>query len=230
MRGRLAGRPLTVVVTGDGERNARRGVRALEAVAPSRLLVIGVAGALAPDLPPGSLVVGARVIGEDGATFVAEPELVDLAAAAGARVGVVATTRRILDTPEAKAALRERAARNGAPPPGAAAGRGRAAGLPDVVDMESAIYAAAASRLALPWVVVRSVSDGARERLPAWLDRCRDEGGAVRRGEVFGRALARPWTLPALLRLRGTVRRGGERLAGVVEAVLAGPGADETGR
>lgn len=207
--GRLGGLPVVVGVTGDGERNARAGVAALLAeTSPARLVVLGVAGGLVPELRPGSLVVGGRVLRQGGEPLAAPESLTELASrATGAAVGVVVTAGRLLDTPASKAAFRERWVVNG--------------GLPAVVDLESAFYAAAAQEAGIPWLVLRCVSDGASEELPAFLDGCRDAGGAVRRAAVLGRALTCPAAIPSLLRLRRRVREGGTLLADAVERLLA---------
>lgn len=190
------------MVTGDGPRNAREGLRrALESVRPARVLVVGVAGGLAPDLPPGSLVVGRRVVDGKGSELEPDEPLTAAITAGGARRGVVVTVSRIVDTPESKAALR----RSG----------------PDVVDLESACYATEAERASLPWAVLRVVSDAAGEGLPSYLEGCRDARGAIRRGAVARGAVLRPWTIPTLLRLRRRVREGAARLADAVEAAVA---------
>ena len=46
-------------------------------------------------------------------------------------------------------------------------------------------YAAAAQAAAIPWIVLRAVSDRADEALPALLNRCRNDGGAVNRSRVL---------------------------------------------
>lgn len=216
VRGRLAGRELALIVTGDGAGNAGPGLRrALRVVEPGRLVVIGVGGGLAPELAPGSLVVGRRVVDAGGRVLVADPELVEAARDAlrrNAREGVVATLARLADTPARKAALRS----------GGRFGGGAAETLrPDVADLESAVYAAEARAAGLPWVVLRAVSDAAWESLPAYLERSRDGRGGVRRSRVLAHALLRPWTFPDLLRLRGRVRVAAARLADAVESTVA---------
>lgn len=234
VRGRLAGRAVAIVVTGDGERNAGEGARrAIDALSPAAVIAIGVAGGLAPDLAPGSLVAAHGVVGRDGSVLCAEHELVDRLIGAGARRGVVWTTDRILDSPEAKAELRASAASASAasgPDAASEADGGCEALLPDVVDLESALYAKEARRADLPWAVLRCVIDAAGEDLPGWLERCRDRDGAIRRGAVLAHACLRPWTAPTLFRLRSRLRRGAERLADAVEIALSASVAGTTGR
>src|SRR3954469_19764718 len=70
IRGRLGRQQLALAVTGDGAQNAGQGLAELFAtVAVREVLVIGVSGALSPELAVGSLVVGERVMDEAGASF-----------------------------------------------------------------------------------------------------------------------------------------------------------------
>lgn len=206
---RLAGAPVVLAVTGDGERNARAGIAALLAAAGrlDRLIAIGVAGALSRDLAAGALVVSERIVTEDGAdTFHADGPLCACAVGQGAaRQGLIVTARRIIDTVAEKQRL---------------LAVSQAGLLPAVVDLESAAYAAAATRAALPFIIVRAVSDTADEALPALLNRCRDAGGAVRRGRVAFELLGDPGALPVLLSLRQRVRFCADILARATEAVL----------
>lgn len=205
VRGRLAGASVVLAVTGDGDRNARAGIASLlSSVSLDRLVAVGVAGALSPDLGAGDLVVSERVVSADGTRhFQADPRLCEGAARdARVRRGVVVTAGRIVDTVADKRSLLA-AVRPGA--------------LAAVVDLESAAYAEAAAQAAIPWIVLRAVSDTAAEALPALLNRCRDDGGAVRRGKVAFELLGDPSALPVLLSLRRRVRGCAEELGRAVE-------------
>lgn len=205
---RLGAEAVVLAVTGDGARNAGAGIAALlEVVAVSRLIVIGVAGALTPDLEAGALVVAARVHDDGGASvLVPEEALVGAAArACGGRPATVITSARLADTPAARRTLLARA------------GVGVATA---VADLESAIYARAAAERGVPWVVLRAVSDTAAETLPALLERSRDPGGAVRRGRVLRGAAFSPGSIPALVRLRARLGRCAQALAVSALALL----------
>ncbi|MFQ5690022.1 MAG: hypothetical protein ACE5HQ_07110 [Gemmatimonadota bacterium] len=214
--GRLAGRRVVVAATGDGERNARLGVsELLNALPVARLVIAGVSGGLSPRLAPGSIVVGERVVndarGANGASGELVPSEVSpawVAGAAGGEPGRVVTSRTLACTPEDKAALYARFGDSGKD------------GAVAVVDLESAFYAAAAQEAGVPWTVVRTVSDTASERLPEFLEDCRDAGGAVRRWAVLCHALRHPFAIGALLRIRHQVRRCASGLAVAVERVL----------
>jgi adenosylhomocysteine nucleosidase len=208
--GRLHGQLVVLAVTGDGSRNARERAAAVLALAPARaLLAIGVAGALSADLAPGDLVAVTRVVREHGPPLTASQQLIDVAAR-GARTGVAVTATRIADTVAEKQRLLAVAR---------AGGDGAA-----VVDVESAAYAEAAIAARVPWMILRAISDTAFESLPTLLNRCRDHGGAVRRGLVFARLLREPLVLPRLLDLRRRVVACAEALAPAVARVIARSG------
>jgi adenosylhomocysteine nucleosidase len=206
-RGSLQGSPTVLAVTGDGERKALRGIEtALATFRPSHLLVIGVAGALTPELDVGDVIAARQVLQPDGQPREPSHELLARAVESGIPAGTVLTTTRLATTPEEKARL--------AVQPGVAA--------PAVVDLESAFYAQAADAAGVPWLVLRAVSDTATESLPPYLERCRDEGGAVQRGRVALQGLLRPWSLPVLLRLGRRVRLCSETLAEILIRMKSG--------
>ncbi len=204
-RGRLGGHEVALAATGDGARNAREGVAALLGASGARaLVVIGVSGALSPELATADLVVATRVIDEAGGAREADVESAAAAArATGARAAVIMSARRIADSVEEKRRL-----------------AGQAGGGLAVVDLESASYVAAAEAAGIPWIVLRAVSDTAGEALPALLNRSLDAGGAVSRGRVLRGLLGDPGALPLLLTLRKRVAECAAVLARAAEATL----------
>jgi len=160
----------------------------------------GVCGGLDARLVPGDLVVPARVLAPDGETLTvpAAAHARVLVAAGPAATGTLVTTRALVGTPAAKAALRSAT--------GAAA-----------VDMESAAILAAARADGLEAVVIRAVSDGAGAAVPAELAALLDLEGRLRGGRALLLALTRPQTLPRALELR----RGSRRALAAVARVLA---------
>jgi nucleoside phosphorylase len=208
-RGRLGGREVALAATGDGARNARAGVaELLAAAAPAALVVLGVSGALSPELAPADLVVASRVTDEEGRSREADAARVAAATrATGGRSAVVMSARRIADSADEKRRLAQQAG----------------AGLA-VVDLESAAYVAAAEAASIPWVVLRAVSDRADESLPGLLNRSLDAGGAVNRGRVLRGLFTDPGALPQLLALRKRVGQCAEVLARAAEAALPAAG------
>jgi adenosylhomocysteine nucleosidase len=199
----LGGRVVAMAVTGDGERNARRGAEALvSTISVKRLIIVGIAGAASDDLQPGALVVAHEVHHESGGSWLANPDHVTEAVRHGARPARLVSALRLADTPAAK--------------------RGLAAGADGAVavDLESAAYVAAAERAGVPWTVLRVISDAADEALPPLLNRSRDEGGGVRRGAVALGLLTEWRALPVLLRLRARLRTASVTLADTVVKIL----------
>jgi adenosylhomocysteine nucleosidase len=230
--GRLDDTPVVLLVTGDGARNARQGLSLLLAASEgewtiSRLIVVGIAGALSPHLRPGALVVAERVVHADSRLGVGAhatgggggwPGLwsdgawvAGVARRARAEPAVVVTAERIADSVAEKQRLRELASDGGQAPAA-------------VVDLESAIHAELAVEAGIPWLVLRAVSDTASEALPELLNRARDDGGSVRRGQVLRGLLGNPRALPRLLALRSRLGRCAEVLSQAISReVLAGP-------
>lgn len=214
LRGRLAGVDVVLGVTGAGKRNADHGIRCLiQKCAPTRVLAIGLAGALSPDLRVGDLLVSSEVM--EGERLLGWPDLQWLEEAAPPMefdLGRMVTVDEILWSPQQKAEWWARTARDQAA----------------AVDMESACYARVATAFKLPYLVARVVSDAAYEALPAFLEDCRSQDGAVDRRQVVMRAIWRPRSWLSLLRLRRRLRRAAAGLADFAECVLlplASPGA-----
>jgi len=162
----------------------------------------GVCGALDPALAVGDLVLADSVIDGSGMrhAVTAGAQRAAVAAKVGGRGGAMVSARQVLSTPESKAALR--------------AETGGAA-----VDMESAAIVAAATEHACLSLIVRGVSDDAREPLPAELLILVNDDGRLRTGGLF--ALAHPRLLRAALRLRRASREALGRVANALSLLTA---------
>jgi adenosylhomocysteine nucleosidase len=162
----------------------------------------GVCGALDPRLRPGDLVIPERVIDPAGTAYPLAPAHHRAAVArAGAPVstGAVVTTRDVVATPETKASL---FATSGAV----------------AVDMESAFIAARAAGHGYPALVVRAVSDDARQELPPELTRLVTPEGKLRLASALALGVTRPTMLPGAL---GLSRRTSSALSAVARALAA---------
>ena len=149
----------------------------------------GVCGGLDPTLRAGDLVLPDSVMNEAGLRLPVTGSVAQRSAAAGgapARAGVMATPSRVVATPEAKAAFR--------------AATGAVA-----VDMESAVILEAAAARGCSSLVVRAVSDDARETLPDEVTRLMGADGRLRGGGLL--VLARPRLLARAFQLRRSTRR-----------------------
>jgi adenosylhomocysteine nucleosidase len=169
------------------------------------LVSFGLAGALAPDLKPGDLLLPEEVIAADHSCLATDPawrqRLMRLAGAGG-RPDRLLGSDALVETPAAKAAL-HRSSRAIA------------------VDMESHAVGLTARGAGLPFVVIRAVADPANQALPAAARGALDAEGRVRAPAMAAALLRHPGDLPALLRLASQSGAGLRTLRRV--AARAGP-------
>ena len=207
VRGRIGDRPVQVAVCGVGERAARRAaercVRLASRGACGRVVWIGIAGALSPDLEVGDLVVGRTVTAPDRPSVDLDETLVEAASARGCRPGVLVTAPGLVVTASSREALWRRTG-----------SRHRTA-----ADMETWPAAHVLRRAGVPFAAVRAVSDTAADRLPPWLERVSAPGGGFPLGPVVRGALMRPSALVPLVKIRLRTARLGVRLAEVAVAL-----------
>lgn len=177
---RAVGLRAKIIVSGPGPDAMRAAVRALGEDPPPLVVLCGVAGGLieTPDAPR-----IAHILDRNARSWHA-PVLVP-----GDQPGV---TVLALDEPivtvERKRAL----------------ARAYAAAL---VDTESHAFAEVATELKLRWAVVRGVSDGPNEGLPAGISHWVDAKGKARIGRFLGHCIMEPAAFAAALRLRRRSRR-----------------------
>ncbi len=200
----IAGDGVTVVIGGGDSAGLERKLEAaldLGAASPW-LLSFGVCGALSPDLKAGDLVIGSCVLwGERRRPTDAAWTSRLAEALPKARLADIAASDTMIASVAEKGALHEAT--------GAAA-----------VDMESHIVARLAERYALPFAVVRAVSDAADHTLPsAALAGLKPDGSA----DIFAvlRSLAaQPRQLVGLIRIARDAGAALQALKTSVEAVL----------
>ena len=148
--------------------------------APALVISAGACGALAPDLPVGSLVVPEAVIGPNGGRLAAA------AVSPLGRAGTLLTLVDVVHMPSDKARLWIET--------GALA-----------VDTESSVILEWAGASGLPAAVVRGVSDAAASGVPPDLAAVVGPEGRVSRGQALRAMLARPGALADAIALgRGT--------------------------
>lgn len=171
---------------------------------PPLVISAGVCGALSPDLRAGDLVLPESVIGPAAERLNVTPTPYGRATglASGARRGTLTTSRDVVATPEAKAALYSQT--------GAVA-----------VDMESALILAHAAHAGCPTLVVRAVSDVASESLPPELIDLVTEDGKLRTTRALALAVTRPRVLPRAMALRRATQRGLVAVARLLAAFAA---------
>ncbi len=172
------------------------------------LVSFGIAGALAPHLAPGSLVLPRVVVETDGARHDVDENwrarVRDRLIAAGLGIdeGDILGAAEAIATVERKAALHVAT--------GAVA-----------VDLESHIVARAARHSARPFLVLRAVADPAAQALPAAALDGLDAAGVPALGRVLASLVRNPAQLPDLLRLAGNTRRALFALRSALGAGLA---------
>jgi adenosylhomocysteine nucleosidase len=207
LRGRMAGAPILLAMTGDGEVRAERGLSFLLRESPVSFLVgAGAAGALVPSLRAGQVIAAVRLVDETGEAPAPDPALVAQAISLGAVPATIVTVRRLLTSSKEKAAVAVRV--------------GASADAPAVVDMESAAWARTAAGRSVPYVILRAVSDAFEDDLPEFLSFCLDAEGSVDRAAVARKLILHPAALPVLLRARERVREGAERVGLFLERLL----------
>lgn len=176
-----------------GASTERAGQRARELVrdGAEALLSFGIAGATAPDLESGDLVVADTVLldgpGENERFTCDRDWLARLQAAlASAQLpycgGTLVGSQRLLREARDKETIFENA--------GAVA-----------ADMESGAVAAVAARAGLPFLAVRAVADRARDGLPALVTTAVRPDGRAAVGRVLAALARSPGDIPATLRL-----------------------------
>lgn len=166
-----------------------------------------IAGVLAGERPAGVLTCGfaggldpSRRVGDVLADTTAWPALAPVLASLGGRAARFATVPLVAVTVADKAALR---ARTGA----------------DAVEMESGEIIQVCREAGVPAAIVRVISDTAGEDLPLDFNAVMTADGRLSGPRLALAVAARPWRIPALLRLGRNSAQAAERLGEVLAAV-----------
>jgi adenosylhomocysteine nucleosidase len=203
-------RPLLYCAAASTER-AYAGARALVEQGATALVSFGIAGGLAPDLPPGALVLAEAVLDASGRRWTtATAWRLSLQDETGADAsGPLLASETAIRTAAEKSELQ---ARTGA----------------IAVDMESGGVARAAEAAGVPFLVVRVVADPASRRLPPSALAGLGPDGRQRPRAVLAALTRRPWDIVELIRLgrdSSTALRRLRRVASRGPSVFLVPGA-----
>lgn len=171
------------------------------------LLSFGIAGALAPSLPGGTILLPRAVIDDGGTRHTVDPAWHASASQALRRAGLSFAEGDVLGATEPAVSAEVKAALLRATQAVA-------------VDLESHLIAAAAERAGKPFLVLRAIADPASRALPPAAVNGLDARGKPALGPVLVSVLRQPGQIPALLRLAGDTRRA---LAALVSALAAHP-------
>ena len=164
-----------VSVGGGGAAGAAAAAAALIGQGATALISFGLAGGLAPGLPPGAIVVPERVVDGAGQIWPVDPAL---AARLGVPHGAMLAVPGIVATAAAKAQAWQRT--------GALA-----------ADIETGAVAQACPRFA----VLRVICDPAERDLPPAALSALDAAGRIRPGGLLQSLVRRPGQIPALIAL-----------------------------
>ena len=202
VEGELAGKLVTVILSGPGRKAARKAANLLIAGHRPRWLVsAGFGGALDPSLKRDDLLFGTEVVDPEGASMaipIGRPD----DPGSGVRSGRIVTVDAIVRTAQDKAALRDR---TGA----------------DVVDMETSAVATVCREKDIRFVAIRVVSDEADFDLPPEIAAILGRSGGYRVGAALGAIWRRPSSLKDMLALRERAMTAADRLARVLPGVIA---------
>ena len=226
MEARIVAGPRVLALSGCGDvvGLARRLEAALTNGA-SAIISFGVAGGLAPDLPPGTKLVARSVVAEDGARYYGDPVWSERLSCVlgGAMIADIAG----VDAPVAgcaeKRALHSKTGAHAA-------------------DTESHVAARIAAGYGLPFAAFRVVADPADRQLPHAALVAVKPNGSIALGAIAGSILRDPRQVPQLLRIALDARaafaalfRGRKVIAGTLgfsdfhEFLLDLPAEDELG-
>jgi hopanoid-associated phosphorylase len=177
-----------VVCAGSNSARAARLAGQLASGGVEAVLSFGIAGALAPDLDCGDLIVAGGVRGPEGEGFPTDSDWRNAVTAALEAAALSYQEGAILGSRKTLRAAAEKTA--------AFAETGCLA-----ADLESAAVAAAASAAGIPFMAVRAIADRAGDALPAFVDDAVKPDGRPALGRVLAALLNHPSDIAATLRL-----------------------------
>jgi len=169
------------------------------------LISFGIAGALAPQLTTGALLLPRVVVDESGERYGVDEVLRTRVAAKLARAGFHLADGDLLGASEVAASVHSKAALFRLTSAVA-------------VDLESHLVARAAMRAGKPFLVLRAVADAAGHAVPRAAVNGLDAQGEPAIGRVVLSVLRRPGQIPQLIRLAGNTRRALFALRSALEA------------
>jgi adenosylhomocysteine nucleosidase len=215
-RGAIGGQSICLILSGIGRENAAAATRALIAAAcPDIIISFGFAGAVAPGLAVGDIVVAGRLLHHHDRLFAKQrgvapkqAKLLAFTLAESCRdnnfhvsCGTFVTTDQVLTKQSLARQL----------PAGV---------LHPVVEMETAAVAQVAVLAGIPLVAIRGISDGSGEEIGFDITEFTDKKMRIRLWRVLWTVLKKPWLVPQLLRLAGNAKIAGKNLAVVMPVLM----------
>jgi adenosylhomocysteine nucleosidase len=189
------------VVSGMGLENAQSATTAVLTKSHDFCIAAGFAGALRPQLKPGTVMVSEAVqlLGKSETLTCGRGLTLNAWEQKAVRARLLLTSDHIVRTVEEKAQL---------------------APFAEFVDMESFGVLSAAQKCGRPAVAIRVISDSDDKELPMDLDMTVNEKGKIRLGGVLLYLGRHPMQLPALFRLGRDSRIAALSLANFLEAYI----------
>lgn len=202
--GELDGGPVVAIVTGMGTSLAARAVeRLLEAMEVTRVLVVGITGAVEDETPIGALILPEVVV--DGATGA---EFRPTRLGDGSPDGKMWTSDDLITDPAVISGLRSDGVVS--------------------LDMETAAIARVCDRRGIPWSVFRSISDRATDgSVDEEVFHLSNQDGTPNAKAIASYVLRRPARLPAMARMAKAAKLATERAAEAALSALAAPAPPE---
>lgn len=183
---------ISILLTGIGPKNAQESVCSfLDHNSPKQIFTCGFAGGLNPDLATGTVVFATN-----------DASLRDQLLAVGGKPARFLCAARVATTKGEKKALR------------------RTTGA-DAVEMESEAIQAVCRERGIPCATVRAISDTVGEDLPLDFNALSNPDLSLNYGKLALALAKAPGKIPALMRLQKNCKFAAQRLAEVLQKVLA---------
>ena len=163
----------------------------------SPLILAGLAGSLCDGLLTATAHVAEKVIDEKDNSWLPTFKLPENAS----RVTIVSTKHAVV-TPKAKRALAERS-------------------NAEIVDLESAGFAAAATAIKCQWAIVRGISDCVDDSLPSDIDQWIDSKGNTKPSAVVASILRKPAVLGDIRRMRSVSIAAMQAVSDIIKCMLS---------
>jgi adenosylhomocysteine nucleosidase len=193
-----------VMLTGVGQRAATAAVDTVFQDRPDVCIASGLAGGLHEALRVAEIVASGSVRGRNGPSADIDPRLLALALSRGARSVTLYSSPMIVVS---------------------AGEKRRMSGVADAVDMESAVILAESSRLGIPCIAIRAISDPSFLDLPFDLNQTLTELGRVSPVRTIAALVRRPHAVGRLVRIGLDGRRASMALAAFLDGYIEQLGA-----
>jgi adenosylhomocysteine nucleosidase len=199
--------PVRVLLTGVGQRAAIAAAEAMFQDRPDVCIASGLAGGLHEGLQVAEIIASGSVRGDDGRSVESDPRLFALALRGGASSVRMYSSPTVVVRAAEKRRMRE---------------------VADAVDMESAAILGESSRLGIPCIAIRAISDLSTVELPLDLNQTLTEQGQFSPVRTMAALARRPQAVPQLVRLGLDARRAAMALTAFLDRYIEQLGASST--